>query len=509
MNKMYLYFVVTFLEISAQFKAVLENIAFIQIGQHAYKPSQLCDRENPLFLAGYPNLILPDEFYNKEDNWLPFLKLLNLRVSPDAKEILDLANIFAQKFQNGSIDTPKLDELAKRIVKELSNEKASILNRPIFEKIKKVKFIPSYFCTSSPSIHLKVFNPIATKQSANCCIHDSYFKEHLDLVWIKNAILPDYCRAVSVLLQIPPSCSLVVDNFIEILKRCSNEQFIKQLNQTEKHALEAIFMKYYEYLEAALVDHSNDNRKEISRLKDLNCVWNVRKDGEIHLDKARCFYKAISQEESVPPYILKMPSFSHKYSELLNALGSGTSVTFEACAEALEGLAATALNLPATNHFDSILSIYKFFFYDDILCETSPPIKFYAPNSAGVLHKLEDLYYDMDGPEKLAYIFKQANATRCTLAPQLNLMFDIESLRTKYPMGTTCRVSNQQNDTSLKRTAVFKEMNSWAKIFRTFPYFIKNPKLAPRPLSDLIERRILGEKDANFETDDVMNSIFK
>jgi len=52
-------------------------------------------------------------------------------------------------------------------------------------------------------------------------------------------------------------------------------------------------------------------------------------------------------------------------------------------------------------------------------------------------------------------------------------------------------------------------MDSWAKIFRTFPYFVKNPELAARPLSDLIERRILGEKDANFETDDVMNSIFK
>ena len=70
-------------------------------------------------------------------------------------------------------------------------------------------------------------------------------------------------------------------------------------------------------------------------------------------------------------------------------------------------------------------------------------------------------------------------------------------------------MSNQQNDVSTKRTAVFKEMDSWAKIFRKFPYFVKNPELAARPLSDLIERRILGESDANFETDDVMNSIFK
>ncbi len=112
MNKIYLYFVITFLEISARFKTVLEKIAFIQIGQHSYKPSQLCDRENPLLLAGYPHLILPDEFYNKEDNWLPFLKFLNLKVSPNAKETLVLANIFAELFQSGSIDTQKLDELA-------------------------------------------------------------------------------------------------------------------------------------------------------------------------------------------------------------------------------------------------------------------------------------------------------------------------------------------------------------------------------------------------------------
>jgi hypothetical protein len=268
-------------------------------------------------------------------------------------------------------------------------------------------------------------------------------------------------------------------------------------------------MRCYEYLEAALVDDSKDNREEISRLKDLNCVWNVRKDGKVHLDKARRFYKAISQEESVPPYILKMPSFSHKFPELLKALGSGNSITFEACAEALEGLAATALNSPATTHFDSILSLYKFFFCDGILCETAPPIKFYAPNSAGVLHRLKDLYYDLDGPENLESLFRQANVTRRTLTPHFNLMFDIESLRTKCLMGTTCRVSDQQNDASTKRTAVFKEMDSWAKIFRTFPYFVKNPELAAKPLSDLIERRILGESDENFETDDVMNSIFK
>ena len=208
---------------------MLEQIAFIEIGQHAYKPSQLCDRENPLFLAGYPHLILPDEFYNEENNWLPFLEFLNLRVSPNAEDILDLANIFAQQFQSGSIDMPKLDELAKLIVTELSNQKADC---PIFERIKKVNFIPSYFYTSPPSINLKIFNPIATKQSATCCIHDSYFKEHLDLVWTTNAILPDYCRDVSDLLKIPddkPSCSLVVANFIEILKRCSNEQFIRFL----------------------------------------------------------------------------------------------------------------------------------------------------------------------------------------------------------------------------------------------------------------------------------------
>jgi hypothetical protein len=208
---------------------VLEQIAFIEIGQHAYKPSQLCDRENPLFLAGYPHLILPDEFYKKETNWLPFLKFLNLRVSPNAEDILDLANVFAKQFQNGSINTPKFDELAKLLVKELSSEKADC---PIFERIKKVNFIPSYFYKSPRSIHLKVFSPIATKQSATCCIHDSYFKEHLDLVWTTNAILPDYCRDVSDLLKIPddkPSCSLVVSNFIEILKRCSNEQFIRFL----------------------------------------------------------------------------------------------------------------------------------------------------------------------------------------------------------------------------------------------------------------------------------------
>ena len=152
--------------------------------------------------------------------------------------------------------------------------------------------------------------------------------------------------------------------------------------------------------------------------------------------------------------------------------------------------------------FDSILSLYKFFLYDEILCETSPVIQFYAPNSEGVLHNLEDLYFDVDDePESFDYLRKNNVAS----TSQLNLMFDIEFLRVKY-METSGKL--KQNDSNLKRTAVFKSMNSWGKIFQTFPYFSKNQESTPKPLSDLIERRIIDE-DCSVRTDAILNSFLK
>ena len=84
-------------------------------------------------------------------------------------------------------------------------------------------------------------------------------------------------------------------------------------------------------------------------------------------------------------------------------------------------------------------------------------------------------------------------------------MFDIEFLRVKY-METSWKL--KQNDWNLKRTAVFKSMNSWGKIFQTFPYFSKNQESTPKPLSDLIERRIIDE-DCSVRTDAILNSFLK
>ena len=138
-----------------------------------------------------------------------------------------MAKIFTQQFEAHSIDILKLGELAKLIINELT------FDCTIFERIKGVKFIPSYFCTQAHLVNLKVFNPIVLKK-ANIYIQNTYFKEHLDFVWTINDILPDYCRNVKGLKMLDtPSCSVVVNNFIEILKRCSNEQFFKKLNQKE------------------------------------------------------------------------------------------------------------------------------------------------------------------------------------------------------------------------------------------------------------------------------------
>ena len=443
-------------------------------------------------MAGFNHLILPDEFYHTESNWLPFLNYLKLRVYTNDDDILELAKIFTQKFESGSIDTTKLGKLAKLIMEELRYKKVDC---QIFDQIKTINFIPSYFCNSENNIHRKVF---ALKKE-NICIQDSYFKENLDFVWTTNAILPDYCKNVEGLeISEGPSCSVVVDNFIDILKQCSNGQFLEKLNKTEIQELEALFHKYYSKFEEALLNTS-DNRAHICRLKDLNCIWNMR-NGQIYLDKARCFYKNISQEDSVPPFILKIPSSHNKYSELLTTLGSCNRVTFEACAEALEGLSGAKGSKISDVQFDSILSLYKFFLYDDIIWENSPVIQFYAPNSEGILHKLDEMYYDLEGPENFEYLRRNAPN-----AIQINLIFDIEFLRTKY-LATSGQLKH--NDSNLKKTAVFKEMNSWGKIFRTMPYFVKNSKLAPKPLSNLTERRIIDENLA-VEIDVKLNLIFK
>lgn len=250
-----------------------------------------------------------------------------------------------------------------------------------------------------------------------------------------------------------------------------------------------MFLRYYKKFDGFLAnaDNTNSNLAEIVRLKDLACIWN-KQDGHVSLDKPACFYKSISKEEAVPPYILNLPSMLNKFPKLMEMFDFPDMVTFDACVTALKGLSVYEGARLSDTQLSSFHSLYKFFLYEDVLSESLPSVQFYAPNSEGILHRLQDLYYDLDGTENFEYVASSI---------QSDLMFNIESVRMKYL--TTCgRV--KQGDSSLKKTAVFKEMNSWERAFGSIPYFLKYPALAARPLSDLIECRI---KEVDASTSDV------
>ena len=252
-----------------------------------------------------------------------------------------------------------------------------------------------------------------------------------------------------------------------------------------------MFLRYYKKFDGFLAnaDNTNSNLAEIGRLKDLACIWN-KQDGHVSLDKPACFYKSITKEETVPPYILNLPNMLNKFPKLVEMFDFPDMVTFDTCVTALEGLSKDSK--PNTKLSDvqlsSFQSLYKFFLYEDVLSESLPSVQFYAPNSEGILHKLQDLYYDLDGTENFEYVASSI---------QSDLMFNIEFVRMKY-LTTSGRV--KQGDSSLKKTAVFKEMNSWERAFSSIPYFLKYPALAARPLSDLIECRI---KEVDARTSDV------
>lgn len=149
-------------------------------------PSELHDRANKLFVAGFKNRILPDEYYS--DEWLPFLRFLKLKVTPSDEDLLELASIFTHQFENKLMDATQLKNLSDELIKQLTKNKGS--RKPdstIVAQLRKVKFLPSYFLTSPPSIHLKVFNPT----NGNVSLEGAFSKDHIDFVWTTNAILPD------------------------------------------------------------------------------------------------------------------------------------------------------------------------------------------------------------------------------------------------------------------------------------------------------------------------------
>lgn len=289
------------------------------------------------------------------------------------------------------------------------------------------------------------------------------------------------------------------------MNKCSNSQFLASLDEKEIQELEALFVRFYTKLES-LLKTNNNNLGEISRLKDLACVWNERDGGHVSLEKPACFFKDIAKEESVPPYILKMPSMLNKFPQLLTLLAFSDKVTFEACAKALKDLAVYEGSELSDVQLDSFRSLYKFFLFDDMLSEDVSSIQFYAPNSEGILHKLQDLYYDLDGDENFEYVRRHAPRS---ILDELNLMFDIELVRMKY-LTTSGR--NKQGNSCLKNTAVFNQLISWQRVFGSMPYFVKNSTLAPKPLSDTIEFRIKetdNEPIGVDETGTKLNSVIR
>lgn len=259
-------------------------------------------------------------------------------------------------------------------------------------------------------------------------------------------------------------------------------------------------MRYYKELERLL--ETSNNREEIIRLKDIACIWNIQYR-HMSLNKPACFYKSIGKEESVPPYILELPSIFSKFPKLMETLAFPDRVTFTACTEALGNFSEFKNTKLNDIQMDNFMSLYKFFLYDDLLSENLPVVEFLCPNSDGVLRRLQDLYYDSDDPEHFSYLRKHAPDS------VQNLMFDIDLVQKKY-LITTGRI--KQDDSSLKKTAMFNELNSWERIFGRIPYFVKNIALAPRPLFDLIECRINEVDDKTTDVDQLgpkLNTLLK
>jgi len=143
-----------------------------------------------LFVAAFQARILPDEYYN-DRNWLPFLGFLKLNIIPSDEDILEMAKIFSQNFERKLIDAKKLQDLSGKLLRQLAiNKKWRKGDSNIVARLRQIKFLPSYFLVSPNSIHLKVFNRI--NQEGNICIDGAFHKDHIDFVWITNAILPDY-----------------------------------------------------------------------------------------------------------------------------------------------------------------------------------------------------------------------------------------------------------------------------------------------------------------------------
>jgi len=272
-----------------------------------------------------------------------------------------------------------------------------------------------------------------------------------------------------------------VDNFIGILEVCSRDGFIRGLSALHCSQLNVIFLKYYDKLREALSDDSNHS--QVRRLEGFRWLWNER-NGEVCLDRATRFYTGLSHEDAVPPYILSLPSSYLKYSQLTALLGCNREVTLEACIEAMEGLKSAAGDQLTPQDFSGALNLYKALLFDDVLCEESTTeVEFYAPNADGVVHKLSELYYDVDDPEVFDFLRKKKRAA-------LNLIFDFEKLSSRQ----------------LGRGAALSEMNSWASVFRTLPFFVRNRQLAPRPIASLIERRLVG---SDLERDTRLSLILK
>lgn len=146
-----------------------------------------------MFIAGFPDRILPEEYY-KDHKWFSFIVFLELNVTPSDKNILKLASIFTKQFESQLIDAKELKNLSSLLIKQLNtNKKSAKFDPEILSQLKSVKFLPSYFLTAPTSIHLKIFNPIGPKnQGGNVCLKGAFSKDYIDFVWTTNAILPDF-----------------------------------------------------------------------------------------------------------------------------------------------------------------------------------------------------------------------------------------------------------------------------------------------------------------------------
>jgi len=439
-------------------------------------------------VAGFSKSLLPEKYNNPE--WLEFLKYLNLRVETTSEDVLTLAGFFEKKFQTGRMSVKELERLCQLLLKEMPK-----LNCLEIEKIKKIEFIPSYFAgLNLLSIHQMIFDPVASQD--NVCLEDSYFKEDLDFVWTTNSIIPDYCRTTVVqsLAKSTPSLKKIVDNFVNIVQRCSNDKFVNDLSGEHKSQLNTLFLKYYDKFQEVISDESI--KFEVRRLENLNCVWNER-NGQIYLDKANYFYTKLSQEEAIPPYILSLPNCYKKYSELMILLGCNqTKVSLEACIKAMNDFKSFEGDQLPLQCYDSVLKLYKTLIFDDVLSNNyQEKYQFYAPSSDGIMLKLNDLYYDADDKEVYAHLRK-------IKLPELNFIFDSDELKSKYLKTSGESIKN--NDVIMKA----RMMNSWDQIFQRSPYFINNPELSAKPITNFIERRLINDI-LDFEKHTKLSSIIK